>query len=309
MTKVDADRADDERDEQEQQREAHHQARERLAAQERAVRPVVDDVERALEHAEERERPPEEERAADHAERGRVVLDLLHRARIESSEVLGNVRWSSRTKNDPLGLVGRPEQREREQEQRHEGEQREVRDHRREVRPRSAKNLRRIAVMGASMLRRMDAATSAGRSDRDLLAGRQVAIVDLDGSLLASTARDPLRAERFVSGIGRLLDEADRLAKARGLVELTQLEVSTLGGSVFVVRRGGRMVAATTRADPTVGLIFYDLKHCLGSIEEAPGGEPPSANGKQSESGERSEARVRCAAQEGRQLCVSRSPS
>ena len=126
----------------------------------------------------------------------------------------------------------------------------------------------------------------------------QVAIVDLDGSLLATTARDPVRAERFVSGITRLLDEADRLAKSRGLGELTQLEVSTLAGSVFVVRRSGRMVAATTRADPTVGLIFYDLKHCLGSIEETPGADAlsePIANGKQSEPGERRAAPVRSA--------------
>jgi ubiquinol-cytochrome c reductase cytochrome c1 subunit len=41
------------------------------------------------------------------------------------------------------------------------------------------------------------------------------------------------------------------------------------------------MVAATTRADPTVGLIFYDLKHCLSSMEPAGGDtsatEPPPA--------------------------------
>jgi hypothetical protein len=30
------------------------------------------------------------------------------------------------------------------------------------------------------------------------------------------------------------------------------------------------MIAATTRSDPTVGLVFYDLKHCLRSIEEPP---------------------------------------
>jgi predicted regulator of Ras-like GTPase activity (Roadblock/LC7/MglB family) len=98
----------------------------------------------------------------------------------------------------------------------------------------------------------------------------QVVIVDRDGSMLASTARDPLRAERFASGVGRLIEEAERLAKGRGLPELAQLEVSTLGGSVFAVRRDGRLIAATTRADPTVGLIFYDLKHCLGSIDEPP---------------------------------------
>jgi predicted regulator of Ras-like GTPase activity (Roadblock/LC7/MglB family) len=124
----------------------------------------------------------------------------------------------------------------------------------------------------------------------------QVAIVDLDGSVLASTARDPVRAERFVSGITRLLDEADRLARSRGLAELAQLEVSTLAGSVFVVRRDGRMVAATTRPDPTVGLVFYDLKHCLGSIEETPGAEAPPAPvaGRQpSDQGGRRDAPVR----------------
>jgi predicted regulator of Ras-like GTPase activity (Roadblock/LC7/MglB family) len=150
--------------------------------------------------------------------------------------------------------------------------------------------------MGASMLRRMDAAQALADLTEISSQVEQVAIVDLDGSLLASTARDPVRAERFVSGITRLLDEADRLAKSRGLAELTQLEVSTLGGSVFVVRRNGRMVAATTRADPTVGLIFYDLKHCLGSIEETPGAEPPpepAASRKQSDPGARREAPVR----------------
>jgi predicted regulator of Ras-like GTPase activity (Roadblock/LC7/MglB family) len=104
----------------------------------------------------------------------------------------------------------------------------------------------------------------------------QVAIVDRDGSLLAATARDTAPAERFVGAISRLFEEADRLARARGLSELTQLEASTLEGSVFAVRRDGRLIAATTRPDPTVGLVFYDLKHCLGSIEEAPA---PAASG------------------------------
>jgi predicted regulator of Ras-like GTPase activity (Roadblock/LC7/MglB family) len=103
----------------------------------------------------------------------------------------------------------------------------------------------------------------------------QVAIVDRDGSLLATTVRDPARAERLVSAVSRLLEEADRLARSRGLPELTQLEASTLEGSVFAVRRDGRLIAATTRTDPTVGLVFYDLKHCLGGIEEAA---PPASN-------------------------------
>ena len=84
---------------------------------------------------------------------------------------------------------------------------------------------------------------------------------------------------------------------ARGLPELSQLEASTLDGSVFAVRRDGRLIAATTRSDPTVGLIFYDLKHCLGSIDVAPAEEPAAKR-----------RRARGApAEKGGQLCVGRS--
>jgi len=108
----------------------------------------------------------------------------------------------------------------------------------------------------------------------------QVAILDSDGTLLAATARDPVRAERFVAALTPLLDEADRLARSRGLPELAQLEVSTLEGSVFAVRQDDRLIVATTRPDPTVGLVFYDLKHCLGSIDaDADTGHEPGANG------------------------------
>jgi predicted regulator of Ras-like GTPase activity (Roadblock/LC7/MglB family) len=104
-----------------------------------------------------------------------------------------------------------------------------------------------------------------------------VVIVDGEGSLLATTVGDQQRAERLVAATSRLLDEAERLARARGLGELTQLEASTLEGSVFAVRAKGRLIAATTRPDPTVGLVFYDLKHCLGSIEETPPPKPAAA--------------------------------
>jgi len=100
-----------------------------------------------------------------------------------------------------------------------------------------------------------------------------VAIVDGDGTVLATTIADAGRADRFVQGVKTLLEEADLLRQSRGLPGLSQLEAATLEGSVFVVRResdpGPRFIAATTRPDPTVGLVFYDLKHCLRSIETA----------------------------------------
>ena len=37
---------------------------------------------------------------------------------------------------------------------------------------------------------------------------------------------------------------------------------------MFVVRDGERLIAATTTPEPTVGLVFYDLKTCLRSITE-----------------------------------------
>lgn len=95
-----------------------------------------------------------------------------------------------------------------------------------------------------------------------------VAIVDAEGVVLATTIGDAGRAERFVQGVATLLEEADGLRQSRGLPSLTQLEAATLEGSVFIVRRDGRVIAATTRPDPTVGLVFYDLKHCLRSIAE-----------------------------------------
>ena len=103
------------------------------------------------------------------------------------------------------------------------------------------------------MLSAMDAAQALADLTEISSQVEHVAIVDRDGSLLATTVRDAPRAARLVAGITRLLEEADRLAQARGLPELTQLEASTLEGSVFAVRRDGRLIAATTRPDPTVG--------------------------------------------------------
>ena len=64
-----------------------------------------------------------------------------------------------------------------------------------------------------------------------------------------------------------MLDEAQRLAAA---APLTQLEAATSEGSVFVVAEGPTRIAATTAPEPTVGLVFYDLKSALRSIAEKP---------------------------------------
>jgi len=96
---------------------------------------------------------------------------------------------------------------------------------------------------------------------------RQVVVIGADGALTGSNVPDQT-AERLAGGARRLLDAAEELRPG-----VAQLEAATTTGSVFVVRDGERMIAATTTAEPTVGLVFYDLKTCLRSIEE-PGEKP-----------------------------------
>ena len=117
------------------------------------------------------------------------------------------------------------------------------------------------------MLRRMDATGALADLTEISSQVERAAIVAADGSVLASTFDDDDRARRFADGARRLVEEAESVREARGLAGLGQLEVATIGGSVFVVRDGERMIAATTKPEPTVGLVFYDLKHCLRSVE------------------------------------------
>jgi predicted regulator of Ras-like GTPase activity (Roadblock/LC7/MglB family) len=92
---------------------------------------------------------------------------------------------------------------------------------------------------------------------------RHVALIGADGSVTGSNLSDATAAERLAAGAKRLVDEARAVRE-----DMAQLEVATLAGSVFVVRDGERMIAATTTPEPTVGLVFYDLKTCLRSVEE-----------------------------------------
>jgi predicted regulator of Ras-like GTPase activity (Roadblock/LC7/MglB family) len=113
------------------------------------------------------------------------------------------------------------------------------------------------------MLRRMDAARALADLTEISAQVEHAAIVAADGAVLASTLADGERAQRFADGARRLVDEAEQVGGERGLAGVAQLEAATLDGSVFVVRDGERIVIATTRPEPTVGLVFYDLKSCL----------------------------------------------
>lgn len=90
-------------------------------------------------------------------------------------------------------------------------------------------------------------------------------LAQADGTVLASTLADEVRAEG-VAGEALALLEATRGPAG----DPTQVEAALPDGSFFVVRDEERLVAATTGRDPTVGLVFYDLKTCLRLAGEEP---------------------------------------
>jgi predicted regulator of Ras-like GTPase activity (Roadblock/LC7/MglB family) len=96
----------------------------------------------------------------------------------------------------------------------------------------------------------------------------QAAVVfDDKGKVAGTTLGDQARADQLAKAAGDLLAAADELGP--GASSLTQLEVATGEGSVFVVREGKTCIAATTGSNPTVGLVFYDLKSALRSVKPA----------------------------------------
>jgi predicted regulator of Ras-like GTPase activity (Roadblock/LC7/MglB family) len=99
----------------------------------------------------------------------------------------------------------------------------------------------------------------------------QAAVVfDDKGKVAGSTVSD---GEGFARAAADLLAAAEEVKT--GESPLIQLEVATGEGSVFVVREGKATIAATTAADPTVGLVFYDLKSALRSVKPAAKKPPP----------------------------------
>jgi predicted regulator of Ras-like GTPase activity (Roadblock/LC7/MglB family) len=98
----------------------------------------------------------------------------------------------------------------------------------------------------------------------------QVAVVfDDQGKVAASTLGDSRRSDELAKAAGGLLAAADEIKT--GESALAQLEVATGEGSVFVVRTGKTVIAATTGSNPTAGLVFYDLKSALRTVK------PPAA--------------------------------
>jgi hypothetical protein len=89
-------------------------------------------------------------------------------------------------------------------------------------------------------------------------------IFDDKGKVAGSTLGDDARAQELADGAVQLLEQASSLKT--GDAPLTQVEIATDEGSLFVVLDKKTRIAATTPPEPTVGLVFYDLKSTLRSL-------------------------------------------
>lgn len=92
-------------------------------------------------------------------------------------------------------------------------------------------------------------------------------VADLQGATLASAGTTA--SDRLAALVLRVLDTAERSRKELGREPVTQCEIGTGDGSLFVVRDAHHVVAAVTGLDPTVGLVFYDLKTALRTLRDA----------------------------------------
>jgi len=138
----------------------------------------------------------------------------------------------------------------------------------------------------------MDAAAALERL-RDISSQVRAAVIfERGGQVVGSTLADEERATRVAEEGEQLLAAAEQQREPTdGGGEFAQLEVALQGGSVFVVRDGNRLIAATTPPEPTVGLVFYDLKSCLRELEtpaappkkRAPAKRKPAARAKKTD--------------------------
>jgi predicted regulator of Ras-like GTPase activity (Roadblock/LC7/MglB family) len=112
----------------------------------------------------------------------------------------------------------------------------------------------------------MDASAALDRLQEISSQVRHAVVFDRDGTVIGSTLEDDRRSEQIAREARELLDDA--AARGHGEGEFAQLEVALQRGSVFVVRHDDRLIAATTAPEPTVGLVFYDLKSTLRELEQ-----------------------------------------
>jgi predicted regulator of Ras-like GTPase activity (Roadblock/LC7/MglB family) len=91
-------------------------------------------------------------------------------------------------------------------------------------------------------------------------------VLGAEGEVLGSTADEPAATEALARAALDLVAAAGELHASPD--EVTRAEVELSEGALFVLREGGRTIAATTGPRPTAGLVAYDLRTCLHGIDE-----------------------------------------
>ena len=91
-------------------------------------------------------------------------------------------------------------------------------------------------------------------------------LADKDGAVVASTFAGDEKGAAFAATAAELVRAAEDSGELSSK-ELVQVQAASPQGCVFVVRDERHLVAAVTGAQPTVGLVFYDLKTCLRLLE------------------------------------------
>lgn len=111
----------------------------------------------------------------------------------------------------------------------------------------------------------MDAATAL--ADLLELSSQVRAAAVAGGDWAVEAANDDAAGERLVTAAREVWAAAGEVQPER---TLNQLEVALAEGSLFVVSNGERSVVATTAPQPSSGLVLYDLRTCLRSLDEQP---------------------------------------
>jgi predicted regulator of Ras-like GTPase activity (Roadblock/LC7/MglB family) len=102
-----------------------------------------------------------------------------------------------------------------------------------------------------------------------------VALTTRSGELVASTSSGHA-ATKLARLAADIVGQAEQVQRDLGRETLAQLQAATPDGCVFIVADGDQLAVATTGPDPTVGLVFYDLKTLLRQLGRTPAGQAPA---------------------------------
>jgi len=94
----------------------------------------------------------------------------------------------------------------------------------------------------------------------------EAVIVTSDGTVEAARAASGERARSLAAAGTELLETAAAIRSAGGGVERVHVDLDR--GSLVVCSDGQRSIVATTIAEPTAGLVAYDLRTVLRRLRE-----------------------------------------